>query len=125
MTNVRFEAELNPIINVDASGKARLDGAQGTANDRFTAEVEIAKADFDRVGITPGNGYADEVVILRLLRDGTEIFRRRLNFSENRPNDITFETDIVGAAAPEVRAGDVCRVRVNGRGTLFGKFVRE
>ena len=46
----------------------------------------------------------------------------RLRFSENGPQDITFEVDIRGAAAPELRAGDVARVRVNGNLTLRGVF---
>ena len=45
-TSLRLEARLQPVIPVDASGQARLDIDAGTANDRFTAEVEIAKADF-------------------------------------------------------------------------------
>ena len=44
--SLRLEARLQPVIAVDASGQARLDDEAGTANDRFTAEVEIAKADF-------------------------------------------------------------------------------
>ena len=42
----RLEARLQPVIPVDASGQARLDDEVGTGNDRFTSEVEIAKADF-------------------------------------------------------------------------------
>ena len=48
------------MIAVDASGQARLDAEVGMANDRFTAEVEIAKADFADLGITRGNGFRDE-----------------------------------------------------------------
>ncbi|HEY7462625.1 MAG TPA: hypothetical protein VIC59_12245 [Gemmatimonadota bacterium] len=118
----RLEARLNPVINVDASGKARLDAAAGTANDRFTVEVEIAKADFARLGIDAGDGFGDEVVQIRILRGGTQIFSRRLQFSENRPRDITFETDVRGAGAPELQRGDVARVTVNGVSTLRGTF---
>ena len=50
------------MIAVDASGQARFDAEVGMANDRFTAEVEIAKADFAELGITRGNGFRDEVV---------------------------------------------------------------
>jgi len=120
--SVRLEARLQPIIAVDASGQARLDSEVGTANDRFTAEVEIAKADFPDLGITRGNGFSDEVVELRILRSGVLIFRNRLQFSRNLVNDITFETDIRGTAAPELRAGDVARVFVNGHFTLRGSF---
>ncbi len=118
----RLKANLNPVINVDASGKAVLDRTSGTANDRFTAEVEIAKADFDVLNITPENGFNDEMVELRVLRDGVQVFKTLLRFSENRPGDITFETDIRGVAAPELRAGDVARVTVNGQFTLRGRF---
>jgi hypothetical protein len=118
----RLEAQLNPVINVDASGKARLDAAAGTANDRFTVEVEIAKANFARLGIDAGDGFADEVVQIRVLRGGTQIFSRRLQFSENRLRDITFETDVRGAGAPELLRGDVARVTVNGVSTLRGTF---
>ena len=73
-SSVRLEARLQPVIAVDASGQARLDVEVGTANDRFTAEVEIAKADFADLGITRGNGFRDEVVELRVLRGGVVIF---------------------------------------------------
>ena len=119
----RLEARLNPVIAVDASGQARLDIAAGVINDRFTAEVEIAKDDFGPLGITPGNGFRDEVVELRILRGGAVIFSHVLQFSRNLANDITFETDIRGAAAPELQAGDVARVNVNGHFTLRGRFV--
>lgn len=121
-SGVRLETRLEPVIAVDASGQARLDNEAGTANDRFTAEVEIAKADFSDLGITPGNGFRDEVVELRVLRGGVMIFSNRLHFSRNLVNDITFETDIRGTAAPELRAGDVARVIVNGHFTLRGRF---
>ena len=121
-SGTRLEARLNPVIAVDASGQARLDAAAGTANDRFTSEIEIAKNDFGDLDITPANGFTDEVVRLRVLRGGTEIFSGRLRFSENRPRDITFENDIRGAGAPEVQAGDVARVSVNGHSTLRGTF---
>jgi hypothetical protein len=121
-SGVRFEARLQPVIAVDASGQARLDSEAGTANDRFTSEVEIARADFAELGITPGNGFRDEVVELRVLRGGVVIFTNRLQFSRSLVNDITFETDIQGPAAPELRAGDAARVIVNGRFTLRGRF---
>lgn len=121
-SSLRLEARLQPVIAVDASGQARLDAEVGMANDRFTAEVEIAKADFADLGITRGNGFRDEVVILRVLRGGVQIFSNRLQFSRNLLHDITFETDIRGTAAPEVQAGDVVRVTVNNRFTLRGSF---
>ena len=121
-SSVRLEARLQPVIAVDASGQARLDSEVGTANDRFTSEVEIAKADFADLGITRGNGFRDEVVELRVLRGGVLIFSNRLQFSRNLVNDITFETDIRGTAAPELQAGDVVRVTVNGHFTLRGRF---
>jgi len=120
--SLRLEARLQPVIPVDASGQARLDIDAGTANDRFTAEVEIAKADFADLGITRGNGFRDEVVELRVLRGGVLIFSNRLQFSRNLLNDITFETDIRGTAAPELQAGDTVRVIVNGHFTLRGRF---
>jgi hypothetical protein len=118
----RLEARLQPVIPVDASGQARLDDEMGTGSDRFTSEVEIAKADFADLGITLGNGFRDEVVELRILRGGVLIFSNRLRFSRNLLNDITFETDIRGTAAPELRAGDVARLIVNGHFTLRGSF---
>jgi hypothetical protein len=121
-SSIRLEARLQPVIAVDASGQARLDNEAGTANDRFTAEVEIAKADFAELGITPGNGFGDEVVQLRVLRGGVLIFSNRLQFSRNLVNDITFETDLRGTGAPELQAGDVARVIVNGHFTLRGRF---
>ena len=70
---------------MDASGQARLDDEVGTGNDRFTSEVEIAKADFADLGITPGNGFRDEVVELRVPS------WRRADFHANHgaPNKIT------------------------------------
>lgn len=121
-TSLRLEARLQPVIAVDASGQARLDIEAGTANDRFTAEVEIAKADFGDLGITRGNGFRDEVVELRVLRGGVQIFSNRLQFSRNLVHDITFETDIHGTPAPELHAGDQVRVTVNGHFTLRGSF---
>jgi hypothetical protein len=121
-TSLRLEARLQPVIPVDASGQARLDIEAGTANDRFTAEVEIAKADFADLGITRGNGFRDEVVQLRVLRGGAQIFANRLQFSRNLVHDITFETDIRGTPAPELHAGDVVRVSVNGHFTLRGQL---
>ena len=121
-SSLRLEARLQPVIAVDASGQARLDAEVGMANDRFTAEVEIAKADFADLGITRGNGFRDEVVELRVLRGGVLLFSNRLQFSRNLVNDITFETEIRGTAAPEVQAGDVVRVIVNGHFTLRGSF---
>jgi ABC-type amino acid transport substrate-binding protein len=121
-SSLRLEARLQPVIAVDASGQARLDAEVGTANDRFTYEVEIAKADFAELGITPRNGFRDEVVELRVLRGGGLIFSNRLQFSRNLLHEITFETDIRGAAAPELQAGDVARVIVNGHFTLRGAF---
>ena len=121
-SSIRLEARLQPVIAVDASGQARLDNEVGTANDRFTSEVEIAKADFADLGITPGNGFRDEVVELRVFRGGVVIFSNRLQFSRNLVNDITFETDIRGTAAPELRAGDQARAIVNGHFTLRGSF---
>jgi hypothetical protein len=61
-------------------------------------------------------------VQLRVLRGGIEIFSNRLQFSMNLPNDITFETDIRGVNAPELHAGDVVRVNVNGHFTLRGRL---
>src|SRR4029450_13230984 len=121
-SSLRPEARLQPVIAVDASGQARLDAEVGTANDRFTAEVEIAKADFAELGITRGNGFQDEAGKRRVLRDGVLIFSNRLQFSRNLVNDITFETDIRGTAAPELQAGDTARVIVNGHFTLRGRF---
>jgi hypothetical protein len=121
-TSLRLEARLQPVIAVDASGQARLDIEAGTANDRFTAEVEIAKADFGDLGITRANGFRDEVVQLRVLRGGAQIFANRLQFSRNLVHDITFETDIHGTPAPELHAGDIVRVTVNGHFTLRGQF---
>ena len=120
--SLRLEARLQPVIPVDASGQARLDIDAGTANDRFTAEVEIAKADFADLGITRGNGFRDEVVQLRVLRAGAQIFANRLQFSRNLVHDITFETDLRGTPAPELHAGDVVRVSVNGHFTLRGQL---
>jgi hypothetical protein len=121
-SSVRLEARLQPVIAVDASGQARLDSEVGTANDRFTSEIEIAKADFSDLGITRGNGFRDEVVEMRILRGGVLIFTNRLQFSRNLVNDITFESDIRGTAAPELRAGDTVRVMVNGHFTLRGRM---
>jgi hypothetical protein len=119
----RLEARLNPVIGgVDASGQARLDAAAGTANDRFTSEIEIARIDLGALDVTPGNGFNDEVVRLTVQRGGTQIFSGRLQFSENRPRDITFENDIRGPGAPELQRGDVARVTVNGHSTLRGTF---
>jgi hypothetical protein len=120
--STRLEARLQPVIAVDASGQARLDNEANLANDRFTVEVEIAKADFADLGITRGNGFRDEVVVLQVLRGGVGVFNHHLQFSRNLPNDITFETDVRGPGAPELQAGDTARVIVNNHFTLRGRF---
>ena len=88
----------------------------------FHPLAPFAKADFAELGITRGNGFRDEVVELRVLRGGVQIFSNRLQFSRNLVNDITFETDIRGTAAPELQTGDVARVIVNGHFALRGPF---
>ena len=88
----------------------------------FHPLAPFAKADFAELGITRGNGFRDEVVELRVLRGGVQIFSNRLQFSRNLVNDITFETDIRGTAAPELQAGDVAHVIVNGHFALRGPF---
>lgn len=121
---IRIEARLNPIIAVDASGHARSEDENGTNRDRFDSQVEIDKDDFGRLGIDAGDGFGDEVVRLTVTRNGVRVFATLMRFSENRVNDITFEADIQGAPAPELRAGDVARVSVNGTPTLRGTFQR-
>ncbi len=59
---------------------------------------------------------------LRILRGGVLIFSNRLQFSRSLVHDITFETNIRGTAAPELRAGDTARLIVNGHFTLRGSF---
>ena len=122
---IRVEARLNPIIAVDASGHARSEDKAGTRDDRFDAEVEIDRDNFARLGIDAGDGFADEVVTLTVTRNGVQVFATNLRFSENRGEDITFEADIRGGPAPELRAGDVGRVSVNGTPTLRGTFLRH
>ncbi len=122
---IRVEARLDPVIAVDASGHARSEDKAGTREDRFDAEVEIDKDDFTRLGIDAGDGFADEVVRLTVTRNGAQVFATNLRFSENRGEDITFEADIRGGPAPELRAGDFGRVRVNGTLTLRGTFQRK
>lgn len=122
---IRVEARLNPVIAVDASGHARSEDKAGTRDDRFDAEVEIDRDNFARLGIDAGDGFADEVVTLTVTRNGVQIFATNLRFSENRGEDITFEADIRGGPAPELRAGDVGRVSVNGTPTLRGTFQRH
>src|SRR5919106_4196543 len=117
---IRVEARLNPIINVDASGHARSRDRAGTADDRFDSEVEIAQSAFRRLGIDANDGFADEVVQLTVTRNGTQVFTTRMRFTGTEGVDIIFERDIEGGPAPELRAGDVGRVSVNGRGTLRG-----
>ena len=122
---VRVEARLNPIINVDASGHARSRDRAGTADDRFDSEVEIAQSAFQRLGIDANDGFADEVVQLTVTRNGAQVFTSRMRFTGTQGVDIIFERDIEGAPAPELRAGDVGRVSVNGTNTLRGTFQRQ
>ena len=122
---VRVEARLNPIINVDASGHARSRDRAGTADDRFDSEVEIAQSAFARLGIDANDGFNDEVVQLTVTRNGAQVFTTRMRFTGTQGVDIIFERDIEGGPAPELRAGDVGRVSVNGRDTLRGTFLRQ
>ncbi len=52
-------------------------------------------------------------------------FLAEARFSENLPADITFELDLRGDAAPDVRAGDGARVIINGKPTLLGTFRQD
>ena len=110
---------------MDASGHARSEDETGTTRDRFDSQVEIDKDDLGRLGIDAGDGFGDEVVRLTITRNGAVVFSTLMRFSENRVNDITFERDIRGGPAPELRAGDVARVSVNGTATLRGTFRLE
>lgn len=121
----RLEARLDPIIKVDASGHARSEDPAGTRDDRFDAEVEIDRDDFRRLGIDAGDGFADEIVRLTVTRQGTQVFATNLRFTGFQVQDAIFEADIRGGPAPELRAGDVGRISVNGTPTLRGAFVRR
>jgi hypothetical protein len=107
---------------VNSTGEVRVQKAPGTANDQLRSEATIDKDDFGVLDITPANGFRDEVVRLVATRSGTQVFATRLNFADNNPANIDFKRQIDGAAAPELQAGDLMRVFVNGhlalRGTL-------
>jgi hypothetical protein len=122
---VRVEARLNPIINVDASGHARSRDRAGRNDDRFDSEVEIAQSAFARLGIDAADGFNDEVVVISVTRGGNQIFSQQMRFTGTQGVDIIFERDIRGRNAPQFRAGDVGRVSVNGNDTLRGTFERE
>jgi hypothetical protein len=122
---IRVEARLDPVIAVDASGQARSEDKARTRDDRFVAKVEIAKADSAALGIDAGDGFAEEVVTLTVSRANVQVFVTNLRFTGESGDDIVFETEIRGAPAPELRAGDVGRVSVNGRPTLQGTFLRN
>jgi hypothetical protein len=120
----RVETELEPIIAVEAAGRARAEDAPGTANDRFEARAEIARSAFAALAIDRGDGFRDENVVLTVERAGATIFSVRLPFVGNDGLGIRFETKISGVAAPELQAGDVARVSVNGTAALQGTFRR-
>ena len=120
----RVEAELRPVIRIEAAGRARAEDAPGTANDRFEARTEIASSAFAALGIDRGDGFRDENVVLTVVRAGATIFSVRLPFVGNGGLGITFETKIIGVNAPELQAGDVAQVSVNGRAALEGTFRR-
>lgn len=122
---IRVEARLNPIIVVDASGRARSEDKARTRDDRFEAEVQIAKANFVALAIDAGDGFADEVVTLTVSRANVQVFATNLQFRGDSGDYIVFATEIRGAPAPELRAGDVGRVSVNGTPTLQGTFLRN
>jgi hypothetical protein len=119
---IRVEAELDPIINVDASGHARSEDKAGRRDDRFEAEVEIARSAFPQLGIDANDGFRDEVVQLSVTRNGAQVFTTRMRFTGTHGVDIRFETHLRGSLAPALRAGDVGRVSVNGIETLTGTF---
>ena len=122
---IRVEAILNPVIAVDASGRARSEDKARTRDDRFEAEVRIAKANFAALGIDAGDGFADEVVTLTVSRANVQVFATNLQFKGDSGEHIDFATEIRGAPAPELRAGDVGVVSVNGTPTLQGTFLRN
>jgi hypothetical protein len=109
----RLETNLRP-------GEATHSTGQLTKRDngRFETEITIAKADFDVMDITPGNGFDDEVVRLVVTRAGSQIFSTRVPFADRNPGSVDFKKTF---SAP-LHAGDVVKAIVNGhlalRGTL-------
>ena len=110
------------MIDVESNALAALFRSPGIANDRLTLTAYIFNDDFPRLGITPGDGFNDEVLNLRIRRNGTELITRRPQFSGNHGDHLTFEVDIWGVDAPELQPGDVASVNVNGNAAFRGKF---
>lgn len=121
--STRLETQFQWVnIFILASGQARLDKDVGTANDHFSSEVEIPKADFGAAGITRGNGFNDERVVIQVRRNGVLIWVYRYTFSRNFPDSITFNINLQGDPAPELQQGDRVKVFCNGRFILKGQF---
>lgn len=120
----RLEANLTPLLVVDASGGARLDEGRGTASDRFDVDVEIHSSAFDTLGIDATDGFTDEGVTLRASDSNAVLFTDALRFAEDRRvggvGEVTFELDLRGIEAPNLQDGDVVEVFVNGTPALRG-----
>lgn len=118
------ETRLSPLLPVDASGRLSREDRPGTADDRVDAEIEIFSGGFPAVGIDAADGFADEGVLLSARRAGVEVYVVPMTFSEDRrvngTGDVTWELTVRGASIPDLRAGDVVRVEVNGNALLEG-----
>jgi hypothetical protein len=112
-TAARLETNLRPAGAPNSHGQLSLrNGGQ------FRTEITIADADFGAMGITPANGFNDEVVRLVVTRAGTQVFSTRVPFADRNPASVDFKKTF-GAS---LQAGDVAKAIVNGhlalRGTL-------
>jgi hypothetical protein len=121
----RLDAVLAPVGAVDASGRLDFQEGRGTAFDRLDVEFELDEDDFDAFEVDEGDGFGDEDVVLTVRNGVQEIYIEDLRFDRDRrptEGDVTWDLLVTGLDVPDLRAGDIAEISVNGtvavRGTL-------
>jgi hypothetical protein len=121
----RLDAVLAPLSAADASGRLDYQDGGGTAFDRIDVEFELDEDDFAEFGVDAADGFGDEDVILTIRSGNQEVYIEDLRFDQDRrptQGDVTWDLRETGFGVPDLRAGDVAEIEVNGtvavRGTL-------
>jgi hypothetical protein len=117
-------AVLSPVPAVDASARLDLEEGPG-AFDELDVEFELDEDDFDVFDVDTGDGFGDEDVVLSIWNGNQQIYSADLEFDRDRratEGDVVWDFFDAGGNVPDLRAGDVAEISVNGvlavRGTL-------
>lgn len=117
-------AVLTPVPAVDASARLDLEEGPG-AFDELDVEFELDEGDFDVFDVDTGDGFGDEDVVLSIWSGNQQIYSADLDFDRDRratEGDVVWDFFEAGGEVPDLRAGDVAEIAVNGvlavRGTI-------